>query len=396
MGLKIINKVKYNPLLYRTWFWVGSFIMNILKFFIKKDKKLIVFVSFGGRKYDDSPRAIFEEMIRDKRFVGYDFVWAFLNPDRYELPMGRKIKIDTLSYYLTLLKATCWITNSSVERGLQFKGKNTFYVNTWHGIPIKKMGTDIALNNKSFGIKNLSRYAPYDMFIANGDFDSEIFTKVFRLKPNSVKVIGYPRNDDLVSRNNQSEIDLLKKKIGLPLDKKILLYAPTFREYSKDEKSACTLLPPIDWQLLEEKLGNEYIVLFRAHYEVVKIMDMPQSEFIRDVSNYPALDELMLISDCLISDYSSIFFDYSILNRPMITFCYDYNEYSKKRGMYFDIRKELGNDNPTQEKLVDYIISLDTNECSKKTKEFKNKFMQISGNSSRKCCDIVFDNIPNE
>lgn len=391
MSLSLINRVKYTPWLYHCWNFGGSLVVNILKVFVKPKKNLIVFVSFGGKRFDDSPRCIYEEILIDKRFDGFDLVWAFIQPEKFDVGRAHKVKIDTFEYYITLLQAACWVTNSSVERGLNFRRKDVFYLNTWHGVPIKKMGSDIAATNKSFKSKSKGEYAPYSVFTVNGNYDAKIFERVFSLAPNAIKIVGLPRNDALSCDNN--EVELLKKKLKLDRVKKVILYAPTFREYNKDKTDSCIIAPPIDWERWEKELGNDYAILFRAHYEVVKVMNIRETDFVRNVSTYPNLNELMLVSDILISDYSSIFFDYSILGRPMLTFCYDYKEYSSKRGMYFDIRKELDSDNSTQDQLLESIKTLDVEKAIKRALAFRRKFMEVYGDASKQCVDLIYDNI---
>lgn len=393
MSLALINIVKYTPWLFKVWNVVGSVAVNILKIFVTPKRGLIVFVSFGGKRFDDSPRCIYEQMLKEHRFDKCDLVWAFIHPEKFDIGRGRKIKMDTFHYYKTLLQAECWVTNSTVERGLIFKGKKSFYINTFHGIPIKKMGMDISDSNKAFKSMGYGKYAPYDVFITNGKYDTTIFSRVFRLNPNSIKMFGYPRNDSLVSFNNRKNILRIKNFLNLELDKKIILYAPTYREYSQDKNNNCTIAPPIDWERWQKELGNDYVVLFRAHYEVVKVMNVMENDFLRNVSAYPNLDELMLVSDILISDYSSIFFDYSILGRPMFTFCYDYEEYAAKRGMYIDIRKELNDFNSTQEDLIDAIKKLDVEKRIESALSFRAKYMEVYGNASKKCVDLIYEQI---
>ncbi|MBQ7037485.1 MAG: CDP-glycerol glycerophosphotransferase family protein, partial [Clostridia bacterium] len=135
---KLANIIKYFKFIYSLYYYVFSFLLSALRLFVKPDDKLILFNSFGGRKYDDSPKAIFEKMQKDPRFQDYKKVWAFHNPEGKEIPGVTCIKTDTFRYFVTALRARVWITNSSVERGLNFKGKNTYYFNTWHGTPIKK------------------------------------------------------------------------------------------------------------------------------------------------------------------------------------------------------------------------------------------------------------------
>lgn len=98
---------------------------------------------------------------------------------------------------------------------------------------------------------------------------------------------------------------------------------------------------PVNFENWRKRLSDDWVVLFRAHYEVTKALKIQDDEFIRDMSSYPSLEDLMIVSDVLISDDSSMFFDYSVMHKPMLCFAYDYVRYAKERGMYFDIREYL-------------------------------------------------------
>jgi CDP-glycerol glycerophosphotransferase len=397
MSVSLINKVKYSPVIYKAYSILGNLGISLLKLFVKPNPKAIVFVCFGGRKYDDSPKAIYEEMVRDSRFDGYQLVWAFINPEKHDIgKRGIKIKIDTLRYFTTLLSARVWITNSSVERGLHFTGKHTFYLNTWHGTPIKKMGTDIAADNASFGGKTKIKHKQEseDVMLAQGIYEADIFSRVFRIRREKFAVVGLPRNDELVSHNNSEYITMLKDKLGLPRNKKVILYAPTYREYSKDDANNVVAQLPIHFNEWKKKLGDNFVVIFRAHYEVVKTLNVCFDDFIIDFSAYPQLNDLMLVSDILISDYSSIFFDYSILKRPMLSYAYDYDTYTAKRGMYFDIRKELECLNLADENaLLDEIVNLNYTHRVGLAEAFKEKYIDACGTATQDTIDIIAKNI---
>ena len=193
MSISLINRIKYSKLLYKLYYHCGNIAIAILKLFVNPQKDTIVFVSFGGRKYDDSPRCIYEYMLNDSRFDNYKFIWAFIDPDKHAIARGRKIKIDSFKYYKTLLSARCWITNSSVERGLSFKGKDVFYFNTWHGTPIKKMGSDIGDSSQAFASKG--RESSIDIMLAQGQYEADIFSRVFNIDIDKFRIIGLPRND---------------------------------------------------------------------------------------------------------------------------------------------------------------------------------------------------------
>lgn len=389
MKKKLIVITKYFKFLYVLYNFMGSLFVNVLKAFIKPKNNVILFISFGGKKYDDSPKAIYEAMLIDSRFDGYKFVWAFQNPDKFDIPKGKKIKTDTINYFINALQARCWITNSTIERGLNFKGKKTFYFNTWHGTPIKKMGKDILETSKSFkAIFNMN----VDIMTSQSDYETCIFSRVFDLPKDKFLKCGLPRNDILIDQSKETKVRMMKL-IGLPLDKKVILYTPTYREYLRDENLNCIISPPIDFARWKAEIGDEYIVLIRAHYEVTKVFNIHfDNKFVFDVSDYTVLNDLMLASDILISDYSSIFFDYSILNRPMLYFTYDYDTYSRERGMYFDIRNEiLGSNN--EKELINLIKDIDKSNAIFKVRNFRTKYVERYGNATEVSLNTIYENV---
>ena len=127
----LINAVKGNTTIYTIYYYTMSMVIRIIKAIVKPDDKLALFVSYGGRYFNDSPKSLYEAMQIDSRFEGYRLVWAFRNPSQHH-EVRDKVKIDSLSYFITALKARLWITNVHIERGLDFKGKNTYYFNTTH------------------------------------------------------------------------------------------------------------------------------------------------------------------------------------------------------------------------------------------------------------------------
>ena len=388
MKQKLVNFLKYNKVAYAVYYRVMSFCMNVLKLFIKTDDKLILFNSFAGRKYDDSPKAIFEEMRKDPRFKGYRLVWAFHQPEKFQVDGAEKIKTDGMHYFRTALAARVWVTNSSVERGLHFKGKNTFYLNTWHGSPIKKMGSDIAADNQSFGTKSENLV---DIMNTQSYFEADIFSRCFGIPRDHFIEVGLPRNDALANYTTE-EREQIRRKLGLQDGKKVILYCPTFREYEKDENLGVVLVPPMNLKKWEAELGDKYVLLFRAHYEVSKVMEVQENEFVRNVTDYPALNDLMIASDILISDYSSIFFDYAIMDKVMLHFTYDFDKYEEKRGMYFDIRDYLSGAD-SEDSIIAVLRNIDTRKEIDKTVAFRNKYMNFYGEASKKTVDCIAEHV---
>ena len=380
----LIPVVKYVKWVYKIYYYLFGFMLKFLKIMIKPDENLILINSYGGKKYDDSPKVLYEAMQRDTRFNNYKIVWAFHEPEKFEIPGAQKIKTDTLEYFKTALAARCWITNSAIERGLNFKGKKTFYFNTWHGSPIKKMGADI-LKSPSKVKSNV------DMMTAQSDFEADIFSRVFNIPRENFLLCGLPRNDVLVKYTENQRKSILKK-LGLPENKRVILYAPTFREYERDSMQNCVLAPPMNIKKWHEELSEDYVLLFRAHYEVGKVMNVTDDDFVKNMTSYPNLNDLMIASDILISDYSSIFFDFSVMDKVMLHFTYDYETYSSKRGMYFDIR-DMINGASNEDDVIEILKNMDWEKEKKATEQFRNKYLNYYGNAVEKSLDCIIENI---
>ena len=381
----VMSCIKSSPKLKATYCFIGSMAIRLLGLFIKTDKKMILFNSFGGKKYDDSPKALYEFMVKDERFADYKFVWAFHNIDSISIPNADVIKTDNVRYFITALKAGVWITNSGIERGLRFKKRNTIYINTWHGTPIKYMGADEPENKG----KKLPK-SNFDRQNAQSEFEADVFSRVFNIPINHMIIFGYPRNDILVNHSEQIKKQY-KEKLGISPDKKVILYAPTFREYERDEERGCVLKPPIDIKKWKSQLSNEYTLLVRCHYEISKLLNIDlDNSFAIDVSSYPSLNDLMLASDMLISDYSSIIFDYAIIERPILLFTYDYDTYNQKRGMYFDIRTWLPGGSVTEDELIELIKTLDYEKAIKQVRSFQQQFVTEFGNATSRTVDELW------
>ena len=383
MKTELINKIKYSKTLYTVYYNIMNIVINSMKLFVETDDKLILFNSFAGRKFDDSPFALFEAMKKDERFKGYKLVWAFHDTEQYEVCGAEKIKTDTSEYFRKALKAKVWITNSSFERGLHFKNKNTFYFNTWHGTPIKKMGKDIE-NDQSFGEKGKNST---DVMTAQSDFEIDVFSRMFGIPKDHFLKCGLPRNDILCSYDESLRKEF-RNKLGIKDCQKVILYCPTFREFEKDTRNNVVLKPPIHLNKWKEELGERYILLFRAHYEVSKALDIKDDEFVKDVTDYQSLNELMIASDILISDYSSVFIDYSIMDKPMLHFTYDYDKYATLRGMYFDIREYI-NGSENEEGIIKLLKELDTEKEIDRTKQFRKEFVQYCGNAVKESMNCI-------
>ena len=142
--------IKQNKFFYSIYFHFGSIFLRLVGLFNNIDPNLILFISYGGQKYDDSPKVIYEYLLEHPVSSKHKYVWAFTEPDKF-LQVSNKVKVDTLAYYIIAMRAGFWITNSSASRGLNFKKAKTKNILFQHGMAgIKKLGIDIHEKDKAF------------------------------------------------------------------------------------------------------------------------------------------------------------------------------------------------------------------------------------------------------
>lgn len=333
-----------------------------------------------GLNFNDSPKAIYDYMQTHPEYKGYRCVWAFEDPSKF--PNLETVKIDTPAYFKTALRAKYWITNTNIERGLRFKKKDQKYLNTWHGIALKYIGNDVAGRNDF-------NFDTVDHLCVCGDYDERVYKTAFRAKESSYLKVGLPRNEELWNVTDEKKAEM-RRKLGIPADKKVILYAPTWRE-STDGGKSYEIKPPIHFDEWKKELGDEYVVLFRAHHQTTKVLGVQYDEFVREASSYPAVNDLMIAADILITDYSAIAFDYSILCRPIFCYAYDYDTYLAERGTYFQIDDKYPNKScRTEEELLSRIKGIDyETECAN-TKRFRDEFIQYGIGATEACVKAEF------
>lgn len=332
---------------------------------VKKNK--IVFLHDFGNGYGDSPKVLAEEIIR--RGLSYDMVWL-VNDMNLEFPNPiRKALMSRIKSVYELATAKVIITTAKSKYYL--KKKNTqFFVYIPHG---------------QIGAKYVERQAGDTL--SKGYIDGSIWhSKVSNLFISSSKLhteeeltwywydgevmeCGLPRND-IFFHYTPEDVQDIKKKVGIPDGVKIVLYGPTFRNEPSNDPYAIDTERVL--QTLEQKTGDKWIFLFRAHPNFVWY-GKPAFEYsdkVMDVTNYPDMQDLLLISDVLISDYSSAMFDFNLMHRPVFLFTKDIEAYQKMRGLkdwYFKVPFPFCHNN---DELLSAIANYDELEYHKKCEEF--------------------------
>ena len=376
--------LKHNYYINRIFTWTASAAFKTIGYFLQKDGRLIVF-SAHSRKYNDSPKVLYEYMISHPEYRDYKYIWGLEDPEHVDVPgPAKKVKADTPEYFKYCLKASYWITCVNIERSLHFKKKGCKYLNTWHGTPFKHVGNDAGVR-KDYDFSNV------DLFCYASNHEKEIYKRAFTVREEALIPTGLPRNDELY-RVNDDKVLALKEKLNLPLDKKIILYAPTWRD-STDNGATYSIKPPIDTLKWKKELGDDYIVLFRTHGYTNKLLGIEFNDVIRDFSDYPAVNDLFMVSDILISDYSASMADYSILERPVLCFAYDYEQYSDERGLYLDYEKEMPSGIlRTDDDVLRYIKTMNyADECEKTKMLLKNRLLQYGGHATEECLKYLFN-----
>ena len=401
--VKLTNLAK-NNLIFRKIFRSSLYIYRYIRYKIrnigtKVDEKMIFFSSFNGKYYTDSPKAMYLHMKDSPAFKDYKFVWVFSKPENYEFLKENKNTIiiprASKEYEKYLGKSKYWIINHRIADHIHPK-KNQIYVQCWHGTPLKKLGCDIektdnALNTlKEVRKKYLLEAKKLDYMISPSEFTTEKLRSAFNLKEvnKQDRVIeeGYPRNDFLYNYT-EKDVKQIKEKIGINnINKKIILYAPTFRDNQHQAGIGYTYKTEVDFDKLQKELQDEYIILFRAHYFVSNSFDFEKYKgFIYNVSDLDDINELYVVSDILITDYSSVFFDYANLKRPIIFYMYDFEQYKDEiRGFYIDLNELPGEITKTEEELIKSIEKTKNFVYNEKYKNFNERFNYLDDGQATK------------
>ncbi|TAH64164.1 MAG: CDP-glycerol:glycerophosphate glycerophosphotransferase, partial [Anaerolineaceae bacterium] len=339
----------------------------------------ILFESFFGKNFSDSPKYIYEYI--SANLPGkYKCIWI-IDKRRTNIPFRhKKIRRFSLRYYYYMARCGYMVFNSR-QPAWMVKREGNVFLQTWHGTPLKKLVfdiEDISSATPKYKQQVYKQSRAWDYLIAANGFSNETFKRCF-LFENTILNTGYPRNDILHSPDRDQIGAIIRKRLGIPKDKKTILYAPTWRDDEFYDKGQYKFELNLDLALMKRELGDEYVILIRTHYFIADSLDVSAlSGFAYNVSKYDDISELYLVSDILITDYSSVFFDFANLKRPMLFFTYDLEKYRDVlRGFYIDIEKEVpGPLVFTSEEVIEGIKDIESikERYRERYEEFYNRF----------------------
>lgn len=353
--------------------------------------------SFFGKSYSDSPKYIYEYL--QKNYPGkYRFIWVMDKKGTVIPYKHTEVKRFSIRYCYYLARCKYYVFNSRQPVWIK-KRKGNVFLQTWHGTPLKKLVFDLEDINSAtprYKKETYNQSRSWDYLVAANKFSSITFKRCF-IFHKTILETGYPRNDILHWDNKEEIAARIKERLNIPGDKKVILYAPTWRDDEYYTKGQYKFTLKLDLPLMKKELGDEYVILLRTHYFIADSLDVAGLEgFAYNVSDYDDISELYLISDYLITDYSSVFFDYANLKRPMLFYTYDLEKYRDVlRGFYIDIEEELpGPLLFTTEEVIDAFRNMD--EIVRKYKDKYDVFYEKycsweDGMASKRVVDAVFN-----
>ncbi|MFI8201046.1 CDP-glycerol glycerophosphotransferase family protein [Streptomyces sp. NPDC085942] len=271
-------------------------------------------------------------------------LWVVSSRHRDRMPPGTPYVVEgSRAYWRAMATATYLVNNSSFPGGF-VKRPGQRYLQTHHGTPLKTMGLDQraypALARKTDFGKILAHVGQWDASLSANPHSTGVWDRVY---PGDYERLdlGYPRNDVYFTATSE-EIARIRAGLGIAEGQVALLYAPTHRDYREG------FVPDLDPERLARELGPDYVVLVRAHYFYGRNAGAvaPGASRVLDVTGHPRVEELCLAADALITDYSSLTFDYACLDRPIVVHAPDWPAYRAARGTYFDLLSGRPGDTP--------------------------------------------------
>jgi CDP-glycerol glycerophosphotransferase len=363
-------------------------------------KGTVVFESHLGRQYSDSPRALYEYLRREG--LPYRAIWSYASRPEDFPQEARLVRRWSWAYLRALAQAEFWVDNQGLPLRLT-KRPGTTYIQTWHGSALKTMGFDrpqLRTGSRPEQIAYQQVIDRFDHFLIRSEHDARTLAPAFRLPESKLVRSGYPRNDALVAAarggedtGGRSAGRALARELGVPEDRTVLLYAPTFRG-----DAAGGIRPfrsPFDFTEFADRFGDRCTLLVRSHYLNSVVLPPGVGDRVIDVSSVHDITPLLLAADALITDYSSVMFDYALLNRPMVFLVHDYDAYAgEDRGVYFDLAEKapgpLVRDAAELYEVLDDLASADR-DWAHRRKRFVEEFGEYDrGDAARRVVETFF------
>ena len=342
-------------------------------------KNKIMFVSYYGSQYGCSPKYLSEYIVRTH--PEWDVVWAFTRPEKYDMAGVRKVKYMSLRYFYELSTSRIFVTNYRTTESY-VKRRGQYYIMTWHSSLRLKMIERDAESQLPPRYKAMAKAdsAKIDLLLSGCSFSDGIFRRAFWYD-GEILPSGTPRNDMLCCAGCEEIAEGVRAKLNIDHGVKLLLYAPTFRE---NNDMSCY---DLDFRALADHLsaaaGGEWKILVKLHPHLLSCSaKLLEGSGAVDVTAYDDIQELLLVSDMLVTDYSSLMFDFVLTRRPCFLYVPDLESYlERERNLYFGISDLPFPASRSQEELHRQISEMDMNGYLAAAE----KFMKDTGSYEEGC-----------
>lgn len=354
-----------------------------------------------GKSITDSPYAIFLGLNAHETFSNYQHIWVVDHPDtlvfyqeKFKVFQNVSFVIKESNEYLKALTESKFLINNATFPAYFTKKPQQIYINTWHGTPLKHMGFDVK-NNLKGSQNTMKNFLASDYMISPNAHTTNIFKHAFKLDglySGEILEIGYPRIDLTINTTANEAREYLAEHLNLKKNP-IILYCPTWRGKNVNDPENSLLNVFEEIKLLNQKLPHQ--VLVKVHpFVYSKAKEMPELKPYL-VPDFLDTNQLMPAVDLMITDYSSIFFDFLVTDKPIVFYVPDLDKYQNERGVYIDLCALPG---PVADNIQD-VITLVSNESYKdadvqgKYAKFKHNFVNYeNGSVTERLIESVFLN----
>lgn len=358
-------------------------------------RPLALYESYWGREFSDSPAVLQREISRRALLHSH---LAVVN-DAQCTPDGsiQVVAAGSRPYYDALATGRLIVNNTHLPDYFE-RRPGQIVLQTWHGVGLKSIGLDIAevhFRNREYRERILRESSQWTYLISPSPFASPILRRAFNYE-GALLETGAPRNDLFYDPAREQLALAIRRRLGVSPSQRIILYAPTWRDDVSDAAGKYRLDLHLDLLDLATRLGPDYAVLFRKHPNIVDSLPAATSRKVIDVSGYPEVNELLLVCDILVTDYSTLMFDFANTGRPMIFYTYDLDHYRDTlRGFYFDFEAEAPGPLVSQEsEITELILSAESWAASyqERYEAFMRRFCPWDdGHAAERVVDVIQD-----
>ncbi|MFJ4533554.1 bifunctional glycosyltransferase/CDP-glycerol:glycerophosphate glycerophosphotransferase [Streptomyces nigrescens] len=301
----------------------------------------VLYSSFGGRAYGDSPRAVHEELVR--RGMEVEHLWAVRDAQTAVPETARAVLVGSAEWHGALAHSRWVVTNTHLPRWFTRRGGQRI-IQTWHGTPLKRIGADLA-GTLCAGLAHLAPRPrvsrQWSVLLSPNAHSTPVLRSALGYSGRLLET-GLPRTDALFAPDRELTAAAVRERLGIEPGRKVVLYAPTPRDDLAYDAGHHRLHLPLDLELARRELAEDHVLLVRGHPMVADRLPAHHAPFALDVSAHPDATELLLAADVLVTDYSSLAADFANTGRPMLFLTPDLPHYRDTlRGFTLDFEARV-------------------------------------------------------